>query len=547
MWSPKRELCILGLLFLCHVYFFQIYPNFLPTNEYSRFLLVSAVVDYHTIQIDEPMKRFGLNQDRAVYQGHSYSDKAIGTSVIGIPVYFLLKLVGVECSPRIWILLLRVFCVTIPSILMIRPLVRLWRRMAPGQEQFIPSAVFGYAFGTMAVTYSMQFISYYIVGVFLFYSFYFIYEHCVTGKRSLLLLGGVFSGAAAMSEYPAVFAVTVLFLYTFWRLPRRRDIWLYILGAAPFAALMLGYNAMIFGTPFDVTYRHMADTTHVGQHAQGMVGISFPTRAAVYGLLFGRKQGLFVLSPLLVFGLPGFLLLYRKQEWKKEAWLFAGMTACYLFLYTGAVNWDYGWAFGPRYLSPMLPFLMSAVVACVAEIYRRNNPWLRWLWIFCVLISCGYCIVGTITFPFPAAEIRNPYFQLSLPMLLHGTVSTSLGEFFGLPPIGSVVLFGALLVITLMVLVGRPGSLDVSPWPALRFLSACGACAAVFALGAVIAERPRTFDFYARASAYYYMGNYQQAAEDLRVALNGNPDAHLQWLIYNRAAQLEALRKHPAK
>src|SRR3990172_12512313 len=88
----KRRWAIFLLLLLCYIYFLQIYPRWVSPGELSRFLLISAVVDDGTLQIDESIRRFGDTQDKAVFGGHFYSEKAIGLSLFGIPFYAIWKL-----------------------------------------------------------------------------------------------------------------------------------------------------------------------------------------------------------------------------------------------------------------------------------------------------------------------------------------------------------------------------------------------------------------------------------------------------------------------
>src|SRR5436309_9333736 len=78
---------------LAFLFFFQIYPNFKNPSELSRFLLISAIIDDGTLQIDNASKRYGYTMDRAVSNGHLYSDKPIGYSLAGAPVYWALRLI----------------------------------------------------------------------------------------------------------------------------------------------------------------------------------------------------------------------------------------------------------------------------------------------------------------------------------------------------------------------------------------------------------------------------------------------------------------------
>ncbi|HEY7159726.1 MAG TPA: hypothetical protein VH815_00640, partial [Acidobacteriota bacterium] len=60
-------------------------------------------MDDGTFQIDNAIKRFGGSQDMAFYKGHYYSDKAIGVSILGIPIFVVLKLIGIEPDPSVYL------------------------------------------------------------------------------------------------------------------------------------------------------------------------------------------------------------------------------------------------------------------------------------------------------------------------------------------------------------------------------------------------------------------------------------------------------------
>ena len=53
-------------------------------NERSRVYLAVALWDDHTVQIDEPLKRWGKIFDLARHDGHYYSDKAPGSSFLKV-------------------------------------------------------------------------------------------------------------------------------------------------------------------------------------------------------------------------------------------------------------------------------------------------------------------------------------------------------------------------------------------------------------------------------------------------------------------------------
>src|SRR4051812_27733275 len=79
MRRDRRTLWILGVvLFASYAYFYQAGG----WNQNSRFAMVRAILERHTLQIDAYQLHTG---DRAFHDGHYYSDKAPGQSLMALP------------------------------------------------------------------------------------------------------------------------------------------------------------------------------------------------------------------------------------------------------------------------------------------------------------------------------------------------------------------------------------------------------------------------------------------------------------------------------
>ncbi len=73
-----RAVLIAGALFLTYAFFYQAGG----WNQNSRFDLVRAVVDEHTLRIDDYQANTG---DKALIDGHYFSDKAPGLALVSVP------------------------------------------------------------------------------------------------------------------------------------------------------------------------------------------------------------------------------------------------------------------------------------------------------------------------------------------------------------------------------------------------------------------------------------------------------------------------------
>lgn len=520
-----RGLIVFLLLLFCSVFFFQIYPHFISTNEHSRLLLTSAIVDDHTIQIDKAIQRFGDTQDKSFFDGHYYSEKAAGISILGVPVYFVLRIFKIQADPSLYLFWLKLFCVTIPSICFVVFLSRFWTRMFNGRWNTM--LAFVYMFGTVAFTYSLQFISHHLTGIALFLSFYFGWAASYDAKSEYRLpfLSSLFAGAALIMEYPAIVQVGILSLYVCFRLHSVRKVIVFATGLLPFVIFILSYNYAIFGTPFDVTYHHSLVLN---------VNWDLPTPKALNGLLFSPSRGLFFYSPVLLLSIPGLYQLIKNKKFRFEGIFVAAIVLSTVLVHAGMSNWDAGWSLGPRYLTPVIPFLMTATT-----FYLSNETSFKTTkMFFCVagsIISIFMITVGTMTFPFPAQEISNPVFSLFVPMMVNGAYSFNIPEQFGLRGFAVALLFYTTLIITCLVMCTRAGemrfpTLKEARVPLMAMLCALG----MIVVGLVFNPAPNSFLLYARASMYFFVGNCNDSYHDLGKALQLNPDEHLKQLIFQR-------------
>ena len=127
--------------------------------------------------------------------------------------------------------------------------------------------------------------------------------------------------------------------------------------------LLLGYNQLAFGSPWDMGYFHLTTHEFARVHSEANpLGLRRPDPALVLALLWGRYRGLLFYAPIVAlvpFGLVG---LAARRAWGVAVVSAAAMAAVF------AVNlsypeWTGGWSTGPRLLVPLLPFAMLPVAA----------------------------------------------------------------------------------------------------------------------------------------------------------------------------------------
>ena len=469
------EICIFLTLLFCYGYFF---PRWAEWNQNSRMDLTLAIVEQGTFVIDDYYENTG---DYAVYGGHVYTDKAPGTSFLGVPAYAAFRLLAQ--TPPVQFALRKLaassalqetlreggsglleekvyfaaalyfttfFTVALASALLGVLLYRFLGRITPdgGQPQRLPLRfllVLGYGLGTIVFPYSTVFYGHQIAAATLFAAFVVLYRirHGEMGINWLWLVGALV-GLTVLVEFPALVASTLLGLYALWFLPRKRDLVRLIGGGLPFALLLGFYNYSCFGSPFASSYRYLGRFPEISR--TGFLGFGMPKWEALWGITFSPYRGLFVLSPFLLLALPGFWAFIRDRDWRAGGVLSAGIVGAQLLLISCWYDWRGGFAIGPRNLLLVLPFFLLGVAFFL-------RAWREWLWarvLFggLLLLSCVVTgIASTSGQAFPPIAIANPLVEFFWPHFVAGHITRNLGMALGLrawwsllPPVLLVIL-----------------------------------------------------------------------------------------------------------
>jgi hypothetical protein len=87
-------------------------------------------------------------------------------------------------------------------------------------------------------------------------------------------------------------------------------------------------------------------------------------------ILVSPFRGLFWSSPVLLFGVIGLVWFFRQERFRAEAWLLSSILLFFLLFNAGFREWHGGWASGPRYLAPALPFLALPMVFGAARFIK---------------------------------------------------------------------------------------------------------------------------------------------------------------------------------
>lgn len=473
--SPPTErlhaLAIMAILLLCYAY---IFPRWADPNQNSRLNMVFAVVEDGTFQID---KYVANTVDYAKVGEHYYSDKAPGTALLGIPFYaglapvldtpllsnFTARLEGHSAfastlraegtgvsAQKVRFAIVQVYLSILLSALptaVLAALLFLWLQAVTMAVWPRLVVALGYGLATPAFAYANAFYGHQLSAFLLFAAFYLLARAPARISVGRALLVGLLLGYAFVTEYPVALMVVPIGLYALYEFWQRRQLapvfWL-AAGGLVVAAGWMWYNTTIFGGPLELGYSRSELWTD--QHHTGFMSLTLPTLDAVWGITLSPFRGLFLLSPWLLLALPGFVVWWRTPSLRAEWWLALSITAA-IFLFNAASSmWWGGFAVGPRYLLPMLPFL-TLPVSFVLTTWGKHL-WLRIVTAFSLLWSLAAVWSMTLAEQaFPSDALRNPWVDHVLPNWAVGNIARNAGTILGLQGAWSLAPLFAVLAI----------------------------------------------------------------------------------------------------
>ena len=394
----RRTALLLGLvIFLSFVYFYEGGG----WNQNSRFDLLRAIMERHTLQIDAYHEN---TQDKAHFQGHYYSDKAPGLVFLAVPVAAAarpaLRAVGADPqSPRgefALSYLVSAFTVALPTALAGVCLFFLGLRFGNG----VSGAAFGslvMCLGTPIWAYASLFWAHALVGGCLVFGFAAALQlresHTARGDFGWALAVGLAAGWATVTEYPAAPAsamLAFLALSQAWphgRASRWRAVAGVGVGAAICVAALLSYLYAAFAS-FRPSYAYY-DPASFTFMQRGYLGLTYPHLDRLLKLLFGCSRGLFFASPVAL-AAPFGLRWLGKEKAQRAAVLVAAAMAAYYFLFNASFYWwKAGLSFGPRYAGAGIPLLGIGLAAA----WKRATPAWRWVLAGLAVASVFSCLM----------------------------------------------------------------------------------------------------------------------------------------------------------
>jgi hypothetical protein len=353
------------------------------------------------------MGTFGLD-------GAYYSKKGVTPSVALVPLVIL-----AEAFPwldaRATAMLFNPL-ITAATALCLYTLAR-WLGYKP-RTVFVVALLYGTA--TFAIVYVKTLFGEPLAALLLFGAVMAAYRYRLNRSWRALVLSGLLAGSLAGVNMIYVAVVPVIAIYLFWSILRDknrnlrlliRDIAVYGLSIGSIIALLGIYNWARFGSPLNTGY-HFA----TGE------GFTKPFLEGVYGLIIGPYRSLFWYNPLLLFVIPGWLMLRRK--FSGLAWLALALVILQIASFASWWSWDGGIVWGPRFLLTVTPLLVICLAPLVEAAWEKR--WIATGLIAMTIISIGVQLLGALYSIYPYVfYMYSHYYVPELPGLAPEVLTTT--------------------------------------------------------------------------------------------------------------------------
>lgn len=460
-------------------------------NEISRFGLTWSLVDRHSLNIDT-VEAFTI--DKAFYKGHYYTDKAPGLSFAAVPIYalyeflfepsvmgyFRSKLPADDIEGKIAIERLshqfKLWATRVLTVSVISAVFAVFFINVLSKKAGIMGTMLGFAYGlgTMAYCYSTVFYAHQVVGAMLFTSFIMIDARY--GKNSFVsdFIPGLLIGCSFLFEFPSLLIGGIICLHYICILFREsaenrnqrsgkyfsRFI-IFLSGAILPVVILPIYNYMCFENPLNIGYGMLVENSKFKEEmGKGFFGINLPSPTAMWGMTFGLKRGMFIMSPFLVFLIPAVII--EIWRWSRDGlekinfgYLASMLAVSVYFLFNSGYHfWDGGAAIGPRHFIPALPFV----------VYLCTALGRRWAVPLGITVAVSILFGAVATLADPQSLKVYPFWEESWPMFLSAKISLTpfhLMGFTGYVPMLMYFLIPAILVLGYAILRKKGGSIIV--------------------------------------------------------------------------------------
>ncbi len=346
------------LLFLLLLVTYAYFSGLRNASATSRMAHIVSVAAHGTNTID---RYVGTTPDWSFHDGHYYSNKAPGMSLLCVPICFPLikldRLLGrnpLDPHTELWWSNQAIMNVLVNgSLTALGAIALLAILLHLGSSPFYAYAVAAaYGLATPVLPFTTTLHAHGLAASFLIFALYFV----LVDKRRPEL-AGLFCGMATLTEYVAILPTVLLVLYVAAERRSWRDVARFVSGGLPILVIYAAYHWACFGNPLTTAYAHQDPSGLRPGGSHGLTGfLAMPTPSRLAQLLLGPRRGLFFYAPVLLIGVPGLVALARRGH-RRLALLCAAIPLAFIAVNCCWFMWDGGTLLGPRFLIPAIPFL----------------------------------------------------------------------------------------------------------------------------------------------------------------------------------------------
>jgi hypothetical protein len=402
-------------------------------NEGVRVFTVKALVEQHTLAINDVTRAWGFIDDKAIRGGRLYQSKAPLVSLLAAAAYAVVHPITGDLSRPALTRLCRLSGGAVPVALLLG--VTWWalrqrRRPAPDDDTgdhdvLVDLVMVGLVLGT-GVLASLQVFSGHALAAVAPATVLALAR--LPGRTWHSVVAAMALSAAATAEYPAALCVPLLWLVVRRAPDRRQAIFAaFVAGVVVALPTLIAHHSM-WGAPWRTGYSFLENPQYQPLVRGTFFGIGLPSPSVLVTTLVSPELGLFFFSPFLLLGL---LWLARGKAGgvdRVDVVVVVGVVLGFILFIAGFRGWRGGWSVGPRYILELAGVLAVCAVDGVGVLPRRSRlPLLMTL----VVVSVLHSGLAGAFFPHLPDVLRAPVGELLLPLIARGFCPDSLPLWLG--------------------------------------------------------------------------------------------------------------------
>jgi hypothetical protein len=223
-------------------------------------------------------------------------------------------------------------------------------------------AALSYAFCTISSAYAREFYPEPLIAVLVILSVYLIFGKSDRSK----IIGSFTAGLAILAKPSTIVLGPLLSVYLFLKKQPPTIAIAPLISTGVFAGIYGVYNFVRFGNPMSFGQSWMTTAANEILAAPVSAKDGNHLTEGLLGMIISPGRGIIWYSPCVLLGFVGFFYAYKSKLY--ESLLIIGFSLVFLVINSGAW-WTGAWSWGPRYLLPTFPLLLS-LAALVTKRWR---------------------------------------------------------------------------------------------------------------------------------------------------------------------------------